>query len=172
MADYAAAQVTFHHVPPEDARAVFDFIEAWGLDIAWGTDPRPEGKVLIGEPYTDDEARLSIGDDLYSELSETGVYFECQQDPKYEYDGQIDYFAPELGRFTAFCNASGDLYLTESQLRGALGDLTAGDPHATLREFVDGRLADLTGQRWREAFARFVNDGITEVPVPPEEDQG
>lgn len=166
MSDRASARYTFYHVPPEDAAKVVAFLMEYADAIEW-SEQMPTDAVVIGAGYTVEEVTLGVHDEIYAALKDTGVYYSCYQDPKYEWDGQVEYFTPILGRFTAYCNSAGDVYFTQYQLQ----EVFASHADDSLQDFLKGPWRELTGVAWLEAFQAFENDGITEVAVPTDESE-
>src|SRR5207253_1503096 len=107
----------------------------------------------LGTVYGDQEASLMANDEIASALIEgaPGATFVVWVDPKYEYDGVITIYAPDLGRFDAESDSDGNIHHTNSQVRRivAIEDIqerrrVLGTPW---EERIDGLRRQLEGTR-------------------------
>lgn len=151
MGDYTAAQVVIYACPADQVDAVLDVLDQYDyaedFDYALG-HARTETLTLC-TAYGDSEARLGTNDEIASALTELeGVAFAAWDDPKYEWLGQLTIHVPELGAYSAQCDANGTVVLDADVL---VKHLRAG----TLTEAV-------LGVPWSDALIALsaANEGV------------
>lgn len=73
--------------------------------------------------WSDDEARLDAHDEIAGALiaAMPGIAFAIWNDPKYEYLGGISLYTPELGVYSADCDADGNVVKTAHEIVTFLG---------------------------------------------------
>lgn len=155
MGDRSAATLRLHVVPDitaADVRALLEqhaLREEYGLYDVNAALPDP----IVAGTYMDDEASLTIVDELGGALAETGATFELYQDAKYEWPGSCWLHVPDDGTFGPWqgeCDNDGSVTLTGTQVDRIVD--TWESEGADYRVLVD-RLNTATGRRWREHFA-------------------
>ena len=124
-------QVIIYDLNGADGDAVRDTLIGLGLGLDFGYGDGQDQPLALGEKYGDDEMSLGTDQEIADALIESfpSVTFEVWQDPKYEWDGTITIYAPDLGRYGGTCNSEGEPYLTARQVRDGIA---AGDIDKTL----------------------------------------
>lgn len=120
----------------------------WGLDWGWSTDFTAQlvrEAVENDEPFTVNEGRFDELENIGGVLSELGCSWYGWVEPKYEYPGTYYAYTPELGEFSADCDADGSVTVTEYTLRGWIDEAASLDE---LRSQIDRA----TGRAWHEAL--------------------
>jgi hypothetical protein len=165
MGDRAPATVTVYNVKGREddvAGVLTDYGFASDYD---GSHVTTLKEVVNGATFVVDEASLGVCTELGADLAALGVSYRATQDAKYEYDGEVRMYTPELG--TNICTASqdGDILVAGSdveKLVDVIRSYVSGEIEpdtATmhdLREAVDrGDL--LTGRKWTLALAALAS---------------
>jgi hypothetical protein len=112
--------------------------------------------IVDGGCYCDDEANLAVLTDLGNELQRAGISYIGAQDAKYEYDGEVHMFTPELGLFRSTGSNGGEVLVTSTDLDQALE--RAGEDLSALRTDIEG----FTGKAWTDALSTELTRGGTE----------
>lgn len=139
MGDRTYARLIVHRWPKgkKQREAVEETIaDAFGLDVERHVD---------GESFSDDQVSCGVISEVIAHLADhapTGVY-EAHEDPKYEWLGDLWWWHPKLGAYTAECDANGQAVFSVSVVLSTVGK--------TAEE-----LDLLTGQPWRRKFDRLV----------------
>ena len=138
---------------PEDqqAGALSVLTEGYGLDLNWGMS---EGEGLsLTEAYTAEEISCGSADFIAKELIEAapGCSFVLWEDPKYEWLGSLNAYTPELGHFTAECDANGRPVYTAAEITSMIA--AAGDVD---RAGLIAHIERATGGAW---FADWHKEG-------------
>ena len=123
MGDRTYCQLSIYDVPPDQARALLDVIEADELrtDAGYHRHPDPSvpgtqddltGKLVLGDPgyhHRKGDAGWMFNDDLPAELvaAAPGATWMAWEDPWDEHAGTLRVHVPGLGLFTAECDSSG-----------------------------------------------------------------
>ena len=99
--------------------------------------------ITLTERYADSEMSCGSADEHADNLiaAAPGCSFVLWEDPKYEWLGSVEAYTPELGRFTAECDANGTPVLTPEAIKAMIDK--AADLDA-LRE----AMARATGAAW------------------------
>lgn len=144
MSDRTYFQLIVYACPPEQQEAVLDVIDEYGLTPESAEAPEPRA-LLLDERYVYDETALGTSSEVASNLMRRApsTAFECWEDPKYEYGGQIHRYTPELGLFEGDCNSEGQSYLTEDRIA------------AFLDTKAYGALGQQAGLPWRHALDAY-----------------
>lgn len=102
MGDRTHGAVTVFACPPEKVNIVTNAIEEFICET--------KGVLHLGETYSYEEVNLGTVDDLSSVLLDKvpECVFIMSEDPKYEFLGTLGIYTPELGWFSADCDADGN----------------------------------------------------------------
>ncbi len=158
MGDSFAQSIQVHAAPKGHRRAYRQLADKLN-ELSWARDwdsfrsdlwTALEVAEAIGSEnttFTVDEGRFDELEQIGNILSEHGFIWTGQIDPKYEYLGDYFAFVPELGLFTAECDADGNVVISSHTLRQLIDEAESLDE---LRETVDKR----TGKAWDDAIAR------------------
>lgn len=137
MADSTDFQLIVYDCPDDQHDAVVEVLNDYDLDIEHelGSGERSHTELVLGRTYTD-HSYGSLSDDVGAALIERapGATFACWTDPAYLYLGSVVLYAPDLGKFTADCDANGRPLLGQTELRRAILEAPAT---ATREELVD-----------------------------------
>lgn len=123
MSDRSAAQIVIYDCPMEKRADLLALFEEFDFAEEFISEA-DELKLFTSYGY--EESAL----DAYEEIARAVIVkvpeatFAAWNDPKYEYDGALVMYAPDLGRYEASCNSLGEPYILTRQVRDAL---TAGD---------------------------------------------
>jgi hypothetical protein len=181
MGDRTYCQLSIYDVPPDQARALLDVIEADELrtDAGYHRHPGPSvpgtqddltGKLVLGDPgyhHRKGDAGWMFNDDLPAELvaAAPGATWMAWEDPWDEHAGTLRVHVPGLGLFTAECDSSGRSRPNPDTI------LAAADDHE--------KLLRVLGRPWLDHVAelRQRNPGrsghLMDVPATgPDETQG
>lgn len=131
--------MTIYACPEHNRQAVLDAIRAAGFEVGWGMVPE-EQHLSLRQTYSDTEAALGVESELGPTLEELGATYAIQQDAKYEFDGVVRMYAPDLGVFEGIGSQDGRV-LVEAEL---VDDVA----QRVLR--VERALNRLTGKDWRD----------------------
>lgn len=127
MSDRAALTVVVYDGPEDELVAIVEVFRKWDLNADFGFSTEELASIALGEQYGYDEIRIGDDDEIFGELVEAapGSTFVVSQDPKYEYDGSVHMYVPELGAFSGTGNSDGEPYVTADVVRKAssLGEL-------------------------------------------------
>lgn len=154
MSDRSAATLHLHVVPDNavialEIRALLDQHDLRGEDNLFDVDARLPDPIIPGT-YMDDEASLTIVDELGGALAETGATFELYQDAKYEWPGSCWLHVPDIGSWQGECDNDGSVTLTGLQVDRIIDTwLDEPNDYAVLLD----RLNTATGRKHREHFA-------------------
>lgn len=140
MGDRTNFQLQVVSCPPEQARAVLNWIDYLGLSEDWGYTPRTGPDVLkLGVAYCANEVPCGSTGETVSTLSAlSGVAFSCWEDPYADWLGEMAHHVPSLSTPTwrMDCDANGEPMWNASGVLRLLGlDSNArawamGDRHA------------------------------------------
>lgn len=144
MGDRTSFQITIYDCPAEQAGAVLDALDNHNIGVDWGS-PLNTQVLFLGESYNEHEASCGTSDEMARELmaEAPGASWELWEDPKYEWLGAVWRYTPELGSFTADCDANGTPYFSSTAVWEMLGN-----------EGPD-RVRRLLGLPWEEALAKY-----------------
>ncbi|KJR10243.1 hypothetical protein UG54_01295 [Gordonia sihwensis] len=117
-------QLRIANCPDDQARAILEIIDAHDLSV--DIDDRPN-VLRIGEIYRIDEIPCKTSEEIANELQEVApdASWECWEDPKYEWLGDLYRFTPELGLFTVECGGEGEPLFTAFEVRHFMAKATA-----------------------------------------------
>jgi len=172
MGDRTCHQVYVYDCPKDQVRAVQEVLEGY----FWEQGPRG-GRISACEPYLASEITCGTSDEIAAKLMKAapGASFVLWEDPKYEWLGSVSAYTPELGVFSAECDANGQPvihYQTAAQViteaAGAGADVLAAFARAMGRPWLDewGTARDAEAERrkarleerWRKYAIKFVLD--------------
>jgi hypothetical protein len=160
MSDRAYLTLTIFDCPAAQARAVLDVLDEYGV----GPEHADRDVALLHacEPYVHDEATLGAEDDIAKAIIAAApqCVFRIWQDPKYEHDGQVVMYHPDLGRFDCGCDAFGDPHISLGVVDAALAHCGELIPHAAAGHLA-AELHCRLGVPWTGAFDRCVEHAIT-----------
>lgn len=168
MSDCAYLTLRVYDCPAEQARVVLDVLADYGVGLEYA-DKDP-GVLHTAEKYVDDEATLGTEDRLATALIEAAPQcaFRVWQEPKYDSDGQLVMYHPDLGRFDCGCNAFGEPHITIDIVDSALARCMELVPDAAAGHLAS-ELHWRLGVPWAGAFDRCVGRVImpsgAQVPV-------
>lgn len=148
MGDVTNAQLYVYSCPPEEAQAILDFIDSNGLGESWGfRSESPTEKLKLNSCYG---AEVSVGIVDECQLSNEAPHasYIIWQDPKYEYLGVVEMFTPELGLFSADCDADGNPILSRQSLLDLIDKQPDDFSMAQFRLILDKAM----GGPWTRAF--------------------
>jgi hypothetical protein len=135
---------------------VAELLEEHGFGTDWASYTVRAEDIVDGGCYCDDEANLAVLTDLGNELQRAGISYIGAQDAKYEYDGEVHMFTPELGLFRSTGSNGGEVLVTSTDLDQALE--RAGEDLSALRTDIEG----FTGKAWTDALSTELTRGGTE----------
>lgn len=165
MADRTSITLIVHDCPPDRVRAVLAVIDAY--DLAASGSPTPD-QIELGEPFQAQDAPRGQAAAIALELSATApeLTFTLWQHPSEEWLGSVYRFTPDLGLFTAACDAHGTAVFTAAAVRELLDEvLDPGDdlPDAEARdEALDAAL----GTPWETATGVASATALSPVIAP------
>lgn len=111
MSDRTHVSLTICDCPSDQARAVLDVIERFGLHPEYDEPDAPQDSVLaLRLNYMDHEIVCGSAQEISTMLQEVapGASFEVFEDPFDSYLGTVYRFTPGLGLWSADCCAGGD----------------------------------------------------------------
>lgn len=152
MGDTTTFQAYVYHCPADQVDAALAELEAYDLQVNWGSRKTP-GRLELAEPYTSHDIGVGAASDIASALIEEapGCCFVLWEDPKYEWLGSLYAYTPELGLFSAACDAGGQPVLTRSEIAQLIADasegLSARQGGTMLRQITEA-LGAATGEPW------------------------
>ncbi|WP_347956138.1 DUF3145 family protein [Gordonia aichiensis] len=165
MGDRTPLQLQIVACPTAQAAAVLEIIDAYNLVLDADGDG-DHGVLRLGEKYVDAEARCGSAEEVASRLHEAApdASWECWEDPKYEWLGNLYQFTPELGLFTAECDGEGQPRFTASEVRQFTNMAAAGQ---------DVDLARALGELHAQFLAKKIEQAKTgdrdRIAVPAED---
>lgn len=167
MSDRSPLTLTVYDCPSDQAAAVLQVITEHGLCLEW-EEEAPLDALHTRTQYTHTDAPLGTEADLAAALIDAapGCAFRTWQDPKYEADGQVVMYHPDLGRCDCACNAFGDPHVTIEQIRCIAAECGVEGGRMTSREFVDA-LCRRLGDPWHIALLAAEERTITPTCDPP-----
>jgi hypothetical protein len=137
MGERTDFQLIVYDCPADQCAAVIEILNDFDLDFEHelGSAERSHSELFLGRTYTD-HSYGALSDDVGAQFVERapGAIFTCWTSPAYEYLGNAVMYAPDLGKFTADCDANGTPLLSQDELRRAI--LAAPAP-ATREEIAD-----------------------------------
>jgi len=118
---------------------VLAYLDGEGLDF----DDVPSVSNLLGN-WEAEEMTVGYYDECASVLIklDPNIVFYCWSDPAYEWLGGLVMYTPELGRFDADCDSTGNAVFRAEQIMGFVG----GNGNSI------EDLAAFTGTAWTDAF--------------------
>lgn len=123
MGDTTNLQCRIYACPPEQVRAVLTALAEYHLNDDWMSfDQMPMSALVLGRPNVSNEVSCGSADELAGTLMETapGASFELWEDPKYEWLGSLWRYTPDLGAFSAECDADGNPQYDANWIMGRL----------------------------------------------------
>jgi hypothetical protein len=123
MGDWTSGAATIHTCPPHRVRRVLDIFAEHDLTpedaeyIQDTEDTEDDTTLHVGEWYTANftcGSAVNLSTELINHAPE--VAFTVYEQPAYEWVGTICTYVPELGLFTAACDANGDVLLTQKDV--------------------------------------------------------
>ena len=111
-------------------------------------DGKPTDSIADGVEFINEQARIGIEEWVGFGLRELGVSYELQQDGKYEYDGFVEMFTPELGTFSSSSSDDTLVLVSATSLDRAI------DTELTC-EALGAAIEKLTGRAWRRHFEQL-----------------
>lgn len=134
--------LNMYGILPEDDR--YTFMDSGKI----GRLPTLE-QVVPGARFEDDEARLGLLDEIGPVFEALEVSYVGWQDAKYEYDGEMRAFFPDLGSFDHLTNSNGSPHMTHDQVMRKLDEFIASGPPTApgvaLQQFRDQLDRELGG---------------------------
>lgn len=115
MSDRTFAQVVIHSCPDGQVQA----LEAVLAELEYDCDVRSiDGRLALDVTYSQEEAPLDYHETTAAAIraAAPGAAWRTWVDPKYEYDGILIMYTPELGVFEYACNAQGDAVFTATDI--------------------------------------------------------
>ena len=152
MSDRTFASVTIVACPTEHIRAVLAVLDTYGLDLEFGAGSRdhPLTAFVLGELYIDDQMACGSSSEIAGELAAlAGVAFCVQEDPRYEWLGQLHYVLADGRAFWSEGDAQGNCVMTGSAYR-SLRD-SCPDP-GTLRDALDEAFGSAIVAEYEDLF--------------------
>ena len=123
MGDRTAFAGYLHAVPKGKAKKVAGIFEEFGFSADWDSHhynywsaEQVRELVATGIQFTDDEFNCGSSGDVAKQLMALDVVFECHEDPKYEWLGEMHVFHPEVGHFSAECTGDGQAVITDGEV--------------------------------------------------------
>jgi hypothetical protein len=153
MGDYSQASVTVYGVAGKEAELA-EALDAAELQVDWGRHAGVEASdVVEGHTFCEDEARLDFCDKMAKALEPLGISYWANQDAKYEFDGTVRMYTPELGSFEGTGSQEGESLLYGSVVDSVVDAAMSAtpDPAEALTLLVEG-LNALTGRAHRQHF--------------------
>jgi hypothetical protein len=134
--------------------------------VEW-SERAPADVLYAGRAYTDVEASVGSEDTIASALIESApaCSFTIWQDPKYEYDGELVMYHPDLGRYSCGCDANGSVHVTANTVDAAVARCVNQDPDATAHHLA-AELHHCFGVPWKAAFATCTQREIAPAQSP------
>lgn len=125
MGDRTALQLRIADCPVDQAGAILEIIDAHDLSV--DIDDRPT-VLRIGEIYRIDEILCNTSEEIANELQVVApdASWECWEDPKCEWLGDLYRFTPELGLFTVECGGEGEPLFTPVEVRHFMAKAATG----------------------------------------------
>jgi hypothetical protein len=159
MGDRSAACFTVYHTSGKE-KAIVELFQGYGF-VNESRDLIEEEDVRNGASFVNDEVSIGILGEVGPDLERMGVSYRGAQDAKYEFDGTVRYFTPELGSEEFTGNNDGSMLVYASDVTkiteklsklceaGAEGSwsVTIGDIGACIIE-----LNKMTGRAYIDAF--------------------
>ncbi len=159
MGDYAAATLTLYGVIDKQDELLAILEGGWGVEWGGGGALRPED-LIEGVELTDTECPVGWTFEGCGEgLRTLGVSYFFAQEAKYEFDGTIEAFTPELGTFESPAGQEGGVHVPAEWVESAIE--RACDHDELCRE-----LHRLTGQAWTTAFAQLAKASSRDAAEP------
>lgn len=119
MSDRTPVQLTVSACPTEQVGAVLDVIESYGLHLEYVEDGQPgDDQLGLALTYMDPEISCGSAQKIAQELQNHApdASWEIWEDPKYEWLGDLYRYTPELGVFSAECDAEGTAVFTADEV--------------------------------------------------------
>ena len=160
MGDYAAATLRLYGVTGKQDEILATLESGWGLE--WGgVALRPED-LVEGVELTDTDCAVGWTFEGCGEvLRELGVSYFFAQEAKYEFDGTVEAFTPELGVFESPAGQEGGVQVPAEWIESAIERAT--DHGELCRE-----LRRLTGHAWSQAFEHLAAATSRRAAAPSE----
>ena len=115
MSDNAPATLTIYGVEGKE-NDIAQLLSDESFGTVWGEYSTSADQVLNGETYVSDEADIRSIDSLGTAFEGLGLSYVISQDAKYEYDGIIYMYTPELGTFVGTANQTGTVTVSAPTL--------------------------------------------------------
>jgi hypothetical protein len=118
MGDRTWLQATIHDCPPNQAQAVLDVLDEYGVhpdeDI-----PAPDGHLTLGTTYVNQEILCGSAQEIAARLQvdAPAAAWELWEDPRLDWPGDIWRYTPILGAWTAQCSSQGTPVFSDDHIR-------------------------------------------------------
>lgn len=157
MGDRTALQVIVHHAHPDEVSDIFNALAHYHLE----RDTRRG--IELGDLMLAEEVSCGCSDELASLLESCAPQssFTIWEDPKYEWLGSLNLLTPELGRFTAECDANGRAVFTETEVQNMVANHTGTD--------LADNLMRASGAAWRRVL-ESIDGTFAGQTIRPKED--
>lgn len=118
MSDRACTRLIIKSIPEDQVKVATAVLTGF-FDVF---DVSSAAELVAGE-YVDEEGRLDLSNEIAQALiaAAPGMAFTTWTDPKYEYEGVLSMYTPELGLYQHGCNADGDATFTAWEIERWLG---------------------------------------------------
>jgi hypothetical protein len=160
MADRTCLSVIIYDCPTHRVNAVLDVLEQHGVDPEWGMGTAGVSgssldRLQLCTVYGEHEAIGDESEDVARELQQVApeVSFLTWTDPKYEWLGSLVAYAPDLGEFTADCDADGRPQFDPTHIQFLLEE----HRDRTVAQFLDEVHPRVTGAAWFTRFAALMD---------------
>ena len=124
MGDRTAFQCTIDACPEDQREAVREILDEYADHLDW-TDALP-AELSLDRQYTAHEVSLGTAQEITGRLTKAapGAAFLLWEDPAYQWLGDVYAHTPELGTFTAACDADGNPVYTREQIAAMVKEIT------------------------------------------------
>lgn len=118
MGDRTWFQATIYDCPPNQAQAVLDLLDEYG--VYPGDDASvPDGHLALGTTYVNEEILCGSAQEIAARLQMDApeAAWELWEDPKLEWLGDLRRYTPMLGAWTAQCSSQGTPVFSDDHIR-------------------------------------------------------
>lgn len=164
VGDYTSFQMRIYAVPKGQRSTVCEILNEYGLGSEWSdswsrfspqwSKKRLKAAIKEGIEFTEHEFRVGNAAELANHLEDCEVTFDMHDDPKYEWMGERYMYHPELGSFSATCDAQGNAVITDHEVANVVEQCKDQGLLLTMK-VIDARL----GLRYQREFEEAVTNG-------------
>lgn len=133
MGDRTNAQITVYACPPEQVQAVLGIIENYLGYNDWGDYDGRSGVLHLGGCFGAHEVSCGSSDEIAKQMIQDapGAAFIVNEDPYADWLGSVNVYTPELGWYSAECDANGQPMFGVGEVR-KISRLSAKDREIAL----------------------------------------